>query len=366
MSWRGEAGGIEAAKQKHDVLMTPSTYVYFDYSQTQNEDSVTIGGYINLEKVYNYEPHPKELTAEQASYIKGIQANLWTEYITNPRKVEYMIFPRITALSEVAWSAKEKKNWSDFERRLPVQLKRYDLWNTNYSKAYYDLHTSVLPTADYNGVLWKVETKANQPIAITNNSVDSVAVYNKPLLIKKSGESFASFYLGKKLISASQKFSFNKATGRRIELLKAASKNYPGDGAFTLVNGVQNEKGNSKAREFLGFEGIDCEAIIYLQNGWPINSITIHTLDQPGSWIWRPLKVEIYAGDYSTNLILIASTDEYKVENKDSNNGTLTLTNLNINSQYVKIIVKNWGTIPQDNPGAGKPAWLFVDEIEMH
>jgi hexosaminidase len=132
MSWRGEAGGIEAAKQKHNVIMTPTTYVYLDYSQTKPEDSLTIGGFINLEKIYNYEPLPKELTPEQAAYISGVQANVWTEYMQYPSKVEYMIFPRVAALCEVLWSTKEKKNWGDFQKRLPMQLKRYDLWKTHY------------------------------------------------------------------------------------------------------------------------------------------------------------------------------------------------------------------------------------------
>lgn len=120
MSWRGEAGGIEAAKQNHTVIMTPGKPVYFDHSQSKNEDSVTIGGYNSLEDVYAYEPIPAALNAEQAKYVLGAQANLWTEYIKNERKVEYMLFPRIAALSEVLWSPKEKRNWADFERRLPT------------------------------------------------------------------------------------------------------------------------------------------------------------------------------------------------------------------------------------------------------
>lgn len=142
MSWRGEAGGIEAAKQDHDVIMTPTTYVYFDYAQSKKEDSLTIGGYIPLQKVYNYEPVPKELNGEQTKHILGAQANLWTEYVTNPAKVEYMIFPRMTALSEVLWSPKEKRNWDGFKPRLETQFRRYELWGADYSKAYYDLSAS--------------------------------------------------------------------------------------------------------------------------------------------------------------------------------------------------------------------------------
>lgn len=135
MSWRGEEGGIEAAKQNHDVIMTPGTYVYFDHSQTKNEDSVTIGGFLPLENVYNYEPVPAGLNEAQAKHVLGAQANLWTEYISNPRKVEYMIFPRLSALSEVLWSPKAKKDYPDFEKRMLAQFKRYDLWKSNYYKA---------------------------------------------------------------------------------------------------------------------------------------------------------------------------------------------------------------------------------------
>jgi hexosaminidase len=138
MSWRGEKGGIEAARMKHNVIMTPTTYVYFDYAQKKNEDSLVIGGFLPLEKVYNYNPLPAELSAEEQKYILGAQANLWTEYMGNPAKVEYMAFPRMTALSEVLWSQPENKNYNNFKIRLTEQLKRYDLWKINYSKAFMD------------------------------------------------------------------------------------------------------------------------------------------------------------------------------------------------------------------------------------
>lgn len=136
MSWRGEQGGIAAAKEKHNVIMTPGNPVYFDHSQTKQEDSVTIGGYNPIEKVYAYEPVPKELSAEESKYVLGAQANLWTEYIGNARKVDYMLFPRISALAEVLWSPKAKKNWDDFAKRMKTQEKRYDLMGINYSRAF--------------------------------------------------------------------------------------------------------------------------------------------------------------------------------------------------------------------------------------
>ncbi|MHA4811123.1 family 20 glycosylhydrolase [Flavitalea flava] len=136
MSWRGEQGGIDAAKQKHKVIMTPGEYVYFDHAQRPNDDSLTIGGFLPLKKVYQYEPVPGGLTAEQAELVWGAQANVWSEYMANTSKVEYMLFPRLSALSEVLWSPKEKKDWPDFEQRLQTQYIRYRLWKSNYYQAY--------------------------------------------------------------------------------------------------------------------------------------------------------------------------------------------------------------------------------------
>jgi len=133
MSWRGEQGGIDAAKQHHAVIMTPGSYVYFDHAQNKNSDSLTIGGYLPVETVYNYEPLPKELAPDEQKYILGAQANVWTEYMSNPAKVEYMLFPRLEAISEVLWTPKENKNWDDFKNRLQQQYKRYDLWNVHYN-----------------------------------------------------------------------------------------------------------------------------------------------------------------------------------------------------------------------------------------
>jgi hexosaminidase len=139
MSWRGEEGGIAAAKQKHKVIMTPGSYVYFDHSQVQKDDSLHIGGFLPLEKVYSYEPIPKELSDEEGKLVLGAQANVWTEYMAYPSKVEYMIFPRMSALSEVLWSPKADRNWDGFKPRLQDQFKRYDLWKANYSKAFFEV-----------------------------------------------------------------------------------------------------------------------------------------------------------------------------------------------------------------------------------
>lgn len=120
MSWRGEKGGLEAVRAGHDAVMSPGAYCYFDsYQDAPYSQPEAIGGYLPLKKVYAYRPVPDDLPAGQAQRIRGVQANLWTEYIATPEHAEYMIYPRILALSEVAWSAPENRAWEDFHKRVP-------------------------------------------------------------------------------------------------------------------------------------------------------------------------------------------------------------------------------------------------------
>ncbi|HEX8424686.1 beta-N-acetylhexosaminidase [Hymenobacter sp.] len=136
MSWRGEKGGIEAACRGNDVVMTPGGFLYLDAGQNPRPHSpyepLMIGGYLPLSKVYSYNPLPAELTPEQQKHILGPQANLWTEYITTPQKAEYMLFPRLLAVSEVAWTPAAKKNYADFLPRLGQHFARLDARRINY------------------------------------------------------------------------------------------------------------------------------------------------------------------------------------------------------------------------------------------
>tara|TARA_R110002020_G_scaffold475970_1_gene715102 strand:+ start:13666 stop:15351 length:1686 start_codon:yes stop_codon:yes gene_type:complete len=135
MSWRGIEGGIAAAKQRHDVIMTPGDFCYFDkYQANPDDEPLAIGGFLPLEKVYGYEPTPEELTNEEAQHILGAQANVWTEYMDSEDYVEYMILPRMTALAEVVWSPKNSRDFSDFSRRLTDFEKMYTYFDVNYAK----------------------------------------------------------------------------------------------------------------------------------------------------------------------------------------------------------------------------------------
>ena len=364
MSWRGEAGGIEAAKQHHPVIMSPTTYSYFDYTQTKQEDSVTIGGYLPLEKVYSYEPIPAELSEEEGRYIFGVQANLWDEYITNKRKIEYMVFPRMAALSEVTWSGKDKKNWPDFQRRLPVQFKRYDQWKANYSQAFYDLGATVIPTDNFEGVRWKLESKSGEPILVVMPGDTSTSPYKEPVLIAKNGSLGGGIRIAGRKIKIKQTFKFNKATGKKITLARPPSTKYPGDGGFTLVNGVQNETGQSLSNEFLGFKGADCELIIDFGATTSFREIVIHTFEQQGSYIYYPGGIDVWGSADGTSFSAFTAPVEI-VKTSDRKKATIAYQSPQ-NTRYLKLLIRNNGIIKEGLPGAGQKAWLWLDEIEVN
>jgi len=134
MSWRGVAGGIAAAKAGHDVVMSPTSHTYFDFYQSRDhaKEPQAIGGFLPLETVYSFEPVPAELTSEQAKHVLGAQAQHWTEYIRDPRHLEYMAYPRACALSEVVWSPKGTRNFGEFRGRLATHVERLRLLDVNF------------------------------------------------------------------------------------------------------------------------------------------------------------------------------------------------------------------------------------------
>jgi hexosaminidase len=371
MSWRGIEGGIAAAKQGNDVIMTPGSHCYFDHSQSSNEDSITIGGYLPLEKVYAYEPVPASLTATEAKHILGAQGNVWTEYITNESKVEYMVLPRLAALSEVLWRAADKKNFEEFESRLPALLKRYTALGYNYSTAYYDLKGSVIKMPN-NKIAWKLETKNKEAAINIRANGKQLVKYLDPIIVNETGEYKAITTDKNGIVNGkwiSQYFNLNKASGKLITLKNEPNNSYSGSGAFTLVDGIQNTKGMAKSAEFLGFLGKDLEAIIDFGEMTDVKEIRLHTFTRTASWIYPPKQNSIKVLVSSDGVNFTLPDDEINTiagTSNIANKITFSSSQKIIRTKYIKIIAENYGIIPSGNPGADNNAWLFVDEVEVY
>ncbi|WP_161888923.1 glycoside hydrolase family 20 protein [Pontibacter russatus] len=365
MSWRGEAGGIAAAQQNHYVIMTPGSHLYLDHSQSQREDSVTIGGFTTVEKTYSYNPVPKELTAAQAKYILGAQGNVWTEYMNNPAKVEYQVFPRMSALSEVLWTAPEQKNWEDFEKRLLTQFRRYDLWGASYSQAFYDVGTEVLPAPGNEGIMLKLDGKQDLgKLLYTIKGQQAETPYTGPLVLKQTSDVTALYYKDSKLLdSVTVNLNFNKATGKKITLAEPPSKSYPGKGAFTLNNGFIN-KNDSRGSEVLGYAGRDVEATIDMGTPQEISSVAVHAINSNGAYVYPPKTVAIYGSADGKNFQPLGTTDTVS-----ETAGPKVIMKVDIKpatARFVKVAIQNIQTVPDGKPGAGEKAWILLDEIQVN
>ncbi len=203
MSWRGTKGGIEAAKQQHNVVMAPTEFMYFDYYQGEPYlEPVAIGGMLTLEKAYSFEPVPSELSAAERKFIKGVQGNIWSEFIHSPDKVEYMAFPRLAALAELAWTPAARKNWEDFTKRMETQYKRYAEAGINYSQSAKNVWQSVeVDTASKTATI-TLRTQSYQPeIRFTTDGSEpkkSSPVYTAPFQLSLPGTIKAVVFEGDK------------------------------------------------------------------------------------------------------------------------------------------------------------------------
>lgn len=366
MSWRGTEGGIAAAKQNHFVVMSPGSHCYFDHYQGESKNEpLAIGGYTTVEKVYSFNPIPKELDTEEANYILGAQANVWTEYIETPSHVEYMIFPRLLALSEVVWGTSNMEKYADFQNRMIQHFDIFDKNGINYSKSIFEITTKVNPSHSGNGVVFELKSANNSNgIRYTtdgSNPNSSSIQYSKPLEITRGQTIKAALFENEKQKSASieQRFYWSDAVGKNITLVNQPHENYSIGGALTLVDGIIGNR-SKFGRDWLGFSGKDLNATIDLGKPQTINKVLLCVLESQGSWIYFPKKVEVLISNDGQNFESISQLNSSEI--KDIR-GEIVVEVKGIKAQFIKIIAINLGKIEDGNPGAGSDAWLFVDEI---
>lgn len=371
MSWRGMEGGIEAAQLGHDVIMTPTSFCYFDYYQTADtqDEPLGIGGYVHIEKVYSLEPVPAALTKEQGKHILGAQANLWTEYIASTEHVEYMILPRMAALAEVQWTQPEKKDFKDFTTRLARLMKFYQRDGFNYAKHVFDLKADFTPDTDKKAVVVTLSTIDDAPIYYTLDGTepDSASLkYTEPIAITETAD-FQAVVIrpeGKSKV-VSKKISFNKATYCPIELTFQPSEKYKFGGAVTLVDGM---KGNDSyaTGAWLGFVGGDVEAIIDLGQETEIKRVATSAVVDMSAWIMGSTGLVVSVSDDNKEFREVASKDipaETNIDKKGVENYEITFDP--VKARYVKVVIKRSPALPKGHAGEGKAAYMFIDEIEV-
>jgi hexosaminidase len=366
MSWRGEAGGVEAAKMKHTVVMTPGTPCYFDHYQAGPEgEPLAIGGFNTVKRVYDYEPIPKELNKEDAAYVLGAQANVWTEYITTPEHLEYMVLPRMAALAEVLWAPKENKNWNSFNERLQFHFKGYAQKGLHFSPGNFTV--SIKPSTENGQLMVTLFTEAlNGEIRYTTDGSEPTVQsekYEKPIAIKSSLLLKAVTVVDgqiKGLQAAKQNFVMHKGVGSSINYTNPVSQYYLADGPNSLIDGV---RGTSIVGKYWhGFSGKDLIATVDLGQAKTIKNISLGCLQNYSDWIFLPRSVKFEVStDGKTFTEVQTVGNPVDVNQKSAMHSFSTSFNPK-SARFVRVTATN--TIcPEGHSGAGKPGWLFADEI---
>ena len=368
MSWRGSEGGIAAAKLGHDVIMTPNSHLYFDYYQSLDTDAEPfgIGGYIPMEQVYSYDPAFPELTPEQQKHILGVQANLWTEYVLSDEHLEYMLLPRLAALSEVQWCLPETKDWNRFIGSFRMD-KIYSQLGYEFAKHIFGVTASYAVDPEKGGVVMTLTTQGGAPIRYTLDGSDPTAsspLYKAPVTIGESCTfKAAALREGMQTPVYTRKFDFNKATGRRIALNAAPTLKYTYGGASLLVDGYRGGPVYSNGA-WIGFLNEPLDVTIDMQGAKPYSAVTVESLVEKGEWVFPPSSVGVYLSDDGREFTE-AALMSVPQETAGSPDGVKPFKVLfpETSARYLRVVACTVDPIPAWHGAAGQKAHMFVDEI---
>lgn len=364
MSWRGVKGGMEASEAGHDVVMSPNSHCYFDYYQgDQDAEPLAWGGNLPLSKVYQFDPVVEEMTPEQAKHVLGGQANLWTEYVPTNAQAEYMIYPRLAALSEAVWSTKENRDWSDFSKRIPSLLERYGEMGVNYAKSAYQVKTEIAVAPESDAV--SIELASEFPgsdIRFTLDGSDITAAsekYTEPIDLNKTTTIKAQVFKDEEPVGAlyEKTITFHKAVGKPVTYINKYHDSYKGAKDVGMVNVVRGSK-NFHDGQWQGWLGDDMELVIDMGAPTKIGKVTVGALENQGSGIYFPVQVQVLLSEDGESFKSTGMLKREYAANIGSELKDFVIEMDGQFAQYIKVVATNLGTPPN-----GGGSWMFIDEV---
>ncbi|MBD5255793.1 MAG: family 20 glycosylhydrolase [Barnesiella sp.] len=367
MSWRGVEGAREAARQGHDAIMTPTNYCYFDYLQSQDasREPFGIGGYVPVSKVYSLEP-TESLSDTEAKHILGAQANLWTEYISTLNHVQYMELPRLAALSEVQWLQPEAKDYNAFTHRLLPLINHYRRLGYNYAPHIFDVQGGLVSDPANHVIVADLRTVDDAPIYYTLDGTTPTAsstLYTSPVSIDHTAtfKAVAIRPEGNSPILVDS-VSFNKATSSAVELLTTPHSRYKAPGSLLTDGRFGGSSFNTG--EWIGYENTPLVALIDLGKVQSVSNVGFNALVDALNWIMdaRSMKVEISTD--GTNFTTVGDESYPEMTGYETKIAHHNISFPQADARYVKVTIGCETKLPQwQEAGAGKPGFLFVDEI---
>ncbi|WP_320167877.1 glycoside hydrolase family 20 protein [Mangrovibacterium marinum] len=363
--WRGDGqAALKAAHQGHRFVLTPAKKLYLiRYQGPQWFEPLTYFGNNTLQDVYNYEPEGDNWEPGLDSLLMGVQGSLWTEFCNAPEDVEYLVFPRLVALAEVAWSPKGTKNWPDFLPALDNYLAHLEQKGITYARSMYNLDHLVRPS---NGALLvglscirpdveiRLTTDGSEPTVNSAKYTDSLRVEKATVI--KAATFREGVQTGKTLTLDLLK---NKATACPVTAENGR--------AYVLTNGLRGSDRHSDF-EWAGWYNQDAVFEVDLGREQPISAVTLGTVSNAGMGVFRPAKVRLLVSDDQTNYTTVAEITESdeSIFEAGTKIKDLDFGELNVRGRYLKIEAQNPGHCPPGLPRVGQATWMYFDELMVH
>ena len=307
MSWRGEAAGFKSARMGHDVIMTPGSYMYFDFYQADpRHQPVAIGGYTPIRKVYNYNPIPQDsLTAEETKHFLGVQANTWTEYIPTPEHLEYMMFPRALAVAEIGWTPQEKRDWQDFKPRVNAHIPVLQQMGLNPFPLSNELEFDMVVDTIQKEI--RVTMDAEKYPAEIHYTTDgstptaSSPIYQKPIVVKDSAKIVAGIFVNGQLQDrvSEQRVDYHKGIGKSIRFNSRLYPGYMAGGINAIINGYRGGLTYLDQRWQGYTDNLDC--VIDLGEVMDLHQVSSKWMQLTGPGVYQPEKVEVLTSEDGKN-----------------------------------------------------------------
>jgi len=365
MSWQGSAGGLTAAQQQHEVVMTPNDYCYFDYYQGNRAlEPHSIGGMVTLEKVFNFNPIPNGLHNTNYKYIKGGQANLWTEYIKTFDHVQYMMYPRALAMIENLWVRNDKKStYETFVQKLEEQhFYLLKSWNVNFATSYAQPEFEVTVT----GLGITGEAQSNGDYSTIKLEYPTVQENNDPFSSKSSSRFVAQRNkqngISQQTITAKESkynksldlnLTLHKGLGLKVDFLTSPHSSYNKNVDSRLVDGIIGQRPRLN-NQWIGFNDKKIELIVHFDTELKNKSITLSFLDEQGSWIYLPSSVQLFGSKNGKKWKSLEKRSISKEQEKFA---------FKPKYKKIKLEIITLDAIPPNAPGAGTVPFTFMDEL---
>lgn len=307
MSWRGEAAGFKSARMGHDVIMTPGSYMYFDFYQADPRyQPVAIGGYTPIRKVYNYNPIPQDsLTAEEAKHFLGVQANTWTEYIPTPEHLEYMMFPRALAVAEIGWTPQEKRDWQDFKPRVNAHIPVLQQMGLNPFPLSNELEFDMVVDTIQKEIRVTMDAE-KYPVEIhytTDGSTPTASspIYQEPIVVKDSAKIVAGIFVNGQLQDrvSEQRVDYHKGIGKSIRFNSRLYPGYMAGGINAIINGYRGGLTYLDQRWQGYTDNLDC--VIDLGEVMDLHQVSSKWMQLTGPGVYQPEKVEVLTSEDGKN-----------------------------------------------------------------